>query len=254
MTMPAAKLIAQLQTHPCGTIAVDTPLAAMNGTTAVKDYRCAWLPKPGSSRHGADTSRTVKHAERPPHQRITHRLAHESGIAAVEFAMTSFIFFLFVFGILEVARVLYVCNTLQEVTRRAAAAAVSVYPTDSAAISRVKQNAIFRNSSGELVLGPPVSDNHIRIDYLAYDFSVIPTSSIPASASDNQKLCMANPRSSCCIHFVQVRICDPGNVSTCDAVQSKGIFPLANLLLRLPMAPTVSPVETLGYVQELPAS
>jgi hypothetical protein len=166
--------------------------------------------------------------------------------------MVAFVFLLFVFGILEIARVMYVYNTLQEVTRRAAAAAAQVYPTDRTAIARLKQDAIFRSTPGELVLGPPVSDNHIRIDYLAYDLSVIPAGALPTCASDNQQICMANPHSASCIHFVQVRVCDPANAATCVATQSRSVFPLANLAVPLPTAPTIVPVETLGYRQGVP--
>ena len=55
------------------------------------------------------------------------RRTSQAGTTAVEFAITSIFFFLLVFGILELARIMYVFNTLQEVTRRAAAAAVNVY-------------------------------------------------------------------------------------------------------------------------------
>jgi hypothetical protein len=60
-----------------------------------------------------------------------------------------------VFGIIEVSRLLFVYNTLQEVTRRAAAAAVNVYPGNAVALAKVKQDAVFRDSPGELVLGRP---------------------------------------------------------------------------------------------------
>ncbi len=173
----------------------------------------------------------------------------QAGTAAVEFAVTALVFFLFVFGILEIARIMYVFNTLQEVTRRAAAAAVNVYPTDTTAIARIKQDAVFRSSSGELALGPPVTDSHVRIEYLAYDLSVIPTGSLPTCAADNQQLCMANPHSASCIHFVQVRVCDPDNPDTCVATQSRGMFPLVSFPIALPTAPTITPIETLGYRQ-----
>ena len=173
-------------------------------------------------------------------------------MVAVEFALSAIVFFLFVFGILEVARVMYVFNTLQESTRRAAAAAANVYPTDTAAIARLKEDAVFRTSPGQLVLGAPVTDSHIRIDYLGYDLSVIPTSALPTCASDNQQICMANPHSASCIRFVEVRVCDPSDTSTCVAAQSQSMFPLVGLPVALPTAPTIVPVETLGYKQGVP--
>lgn len=173
----------------------------------------------------------------------------QSGTAAVEFAVIALVFFLFVFGILEVSRVMYVYNTLQESTRRAAAAAANVYPTDATAIAHLKQDAVFRTSPGQLFLGAPVSDSHIRIDYLAYDLSVIPANALPRCAAVNQQICMANPHSASCIHFVEVRVCDPNDTGTCVAAQSQGMFPLVSFPVPLPTAPTIVPVETLGYKQ-----
>lgn len=175
----------------------------------------------------------------------------QAGTAAVEFAVTAVIFFLFVFGILEIARILYVFNTIQEVTRRAAAAAVHVYPTDAAAIASLKQNAVFRDSPGALLMAPPVTDSHVRIDYLAYDLSVIPTGALPSCAARNRQICMADPHSGSCVRFVQVRICDPGNASACVAVRSQGVFPLVSLPLPIPKATTIALVETLGYRQSM---
>ncbi|WP_307164885.1 TadE family protein [Massilia sp. WF1] len=59
----------------------------------------------------------------------------QNGTAAVEFAILALLFFTLVFGIIEVSRLLFVYNTLQEVTRRAVAAAVHVYPYDTAPFS-----------------------------------------------------------------------------------------------------------------------
>jgi hypothetical protein len=182
-----------------------------------------------------------RHVVRPP--------TSQRGTAAVEFAIVALFFFMLVFGILEIARIMYVFNTLQEVTRRAAAAAVNVYPNDTDALAGLKQDAVFRSSSGELPLAPPITDSYVRIEYLAYDLSVIPTSSLPSCAAANQQICMANPRSGSCIHFVQVRVCDPSNTSTCVSAQSQAVFPLVNIPVPLPKAPTISPVETLGYEQ-----
>lgn len=198
------------------------------------------------------TNRKFKRPTGSLRRHSTRSRTSQSGVAAVEFAIIAIVFFMFAFGIIEIARVMYVYNTLQESTRRAAAAAANVYPTDTAAIARLKEDAVFRTSPGQLFLGPPVSDNHIRIDYLAYDLSVIPTSALPSCASDNQQICMANPHSASCIHFVEVRVCDPSNTSTCVAAQSQAMFPLVSLPVPLPTAPTIVPVETLGYRQGVP--
>jgi hypothetical protein len=183
----------------------------------------------------------VRASRRP---RISRR-----GTAAIEFALVAVIFFTFVFGVIEVARLMYVFNTLQEVTRRAAANAVNVYPTDGPAIAALKQDAVFRNSPGDLVLAPPVTDRHVRLDYLTYNLSVIPESSWPTDAAKNRQICTGNPHAANCIRFVQAQVCTPGS---CDAVTSQMVFPLISLRVPLPRATTIVPVGLLGYVAGTP--
>lgn len=185
------------------------------------------------------TKLSMRKLQRPP--------IKQAGTAAVEFALLAVIFFTFVFGIIETARLLFVCNTLQEVTRRGAAAAAKVYPTDTATAA-VRQNAIFRNSPGELMLAPPITDEHIRLSYLAFDLSVIPQGSWPADASENRRVCMTNSRATNCIRFVQVQVCDPSNTSACNAVTAQMILPLIDLRVPLHRATTIVPVESFGYV------
>jgi hypothetical protein len=165
----------------------------------------------------------------------------------VEFALLCVFFFGLVFGIIEFARLMYVYNTLQEVTRRAAAAAVNIYPRDTANITLLKQHAVFRTSPGLLPFAEPVSDSFVRIEYLAHDLSVIPPASWPSCAAQNQMICMADPNSPSCIRFVQVRVCDPGTTDSCVPASYETILPFVKLPAELPTAPTISPVETLGY-------
>jgi hypothetical protein len=176
----------------------------------------------------------------------------QSGVAAIEFAFLAVIFFTFVFGIMEVSRLLFVYNTLQEVTRRAAAAAVSVYPNDAGEIAKVKQYAVFRGTPGDLVLAPPVTDQHIRLDYLKFDLSVIPQASWPATAAGNRAICMANPHASNCIRFVRASVCDLGSTTACVPVTSSMAVPLIDLRVPLHKATTIAPVESLGYVLGTP--
>lgn len=176
----------------------------------------------------------------------------ERGVAAVEFALLCLIFFTFVFGIFEVSRMMFVYNTLQEITRRAADAAAHVYPKDASAIAKLKQDAIFRNTPGELVLAPPVTDQHIRLSYLKYDLSVIPESSWPSDAAKNRQICTGNPHAANCIRFVQAQICDPNTTGACQAVTSKMVFPLIDWNLYLHKATTITPVGLLGYVAGTP--
>lgn len=175
-------------------------------------------------------------------------LRKQAGVAAVEFAMLAVIFFTFVFGIIEIARLLYVFNTLQEVTRRAAGAATSIYATDSDAIARVRQYAIFRDTPGGLILAPPVTDQHVRLEYLRFDLSVIPSGTLPANAAANRGLCMMNPRAANCIRFVQAQVCDPAETGRCNPVRFQMLLPLIDLRMPLHKATTIAPIESFGYV------
>lgn len=177
---------------------------------------------------------------------------YQRGTTAVEFALLAGLFFTFVFGILELARMMFVYNTLQEVTRRAAAAAANVYPMDTSAIAALKQDAVFRKSPGELVLAPPVTDQHIRLSYLTYDLSVITESSWPSDAAKNRQICTGNPHAANCIRFVQAQVCDPAKTGNCSPVTSKMVFPLIGWDLPLHKATTITPVGLLGYVPGTP--
>ena len=172
----------------------------------------------------------------------------QAGVAAVEFAMLAVIFFMFVFGIIELARLLYVFNTLQEVTRRAAGAAASIYATDSPAVARAKQYAIFRNDPGELILAPPITDQHIRLEYLRFDLSIISPATLPADAAANRGLCMTNPHAANCIRFVQAQVCDPAEADRCSPVRFQMLLPLVDLRMPLQKATTIAPIESFGYV------
>lgn len=181
----------------------------------------------------------------------------QAGTAAVEFALLAGVFFTLVFGVMEVARLMYVYNTLQEVTRRAAAEVANVYPRDTTAINQVKDDAVFRSSPGGLPLAPPVTDQNIRIEYLALlrdpasgalTLSKIDPSALPTCAAQNRQICMQNPNAANCIRFVQVSVCDTGDTSNCNPVQSSSLLSLATLSPYLHKATTIATAESLGYV------
>lgn len=181
----------------------------------------------------------------------------QAGTAAVEFVLLAGLFFTLVFGTIEIARLMFVYNTLQEVTRRAAAAAANVYPRETKEINKVKQDALFRTSPGELALAPPVSDKNLRFDYLALvrdassgalTLSKIDESEWPSCAAQNRQICMQNPNAANCIRFVQVSVCDTADSSNCKPVKSQLLLPMVELHLSLHKATTIATVESLGYV------
>lgn len=173
------------------------------------------------------------------------------GITAVEFALTAMVFFLFIFGIIEMARVVYVMNTVQEVTRRAAHAAAKTNFADSDAINYVRQRAVFRTSSGPLLLAEPITDGHIRIDYMALvragSLQVLtPVAALPANPMSNRSTCIADPNDPNCIRFVRVRICASGAGNVCNPVPYATLVPIIPFTFNVPTATTIVTAESLG--------
>lgn len=172
----------------------------------------------------------------------------QGGFAAVEFALLALTFFTLACGIIEVARLLYVYNTEQEVTRRAAAAAVHVYPTDAAAVATVRRNAVFRTTSGPLMLAAPITDQHVRLSWLKWNLTPVDAGALLPTTARNRQVCMADPHAANCIRFVQAQICDPDVGGACVAPRSITLLPFVSLALPLHKATTIEPVVTLGYV------
>ena len=179
--------------------------------------------------------------------------ARQGGTTAVEFAIVAMIFFTMVFGVIEIARLMYVINTLQEVTRRAARAAANTDFRDPVQLDRVRQYAVLNDAPGPLVLATPITDEFIRIDYLSVQrgaegsqsFAPIPTASLPGSPAENRRICLRDPNDSGCIRLVRARICVPGGDS-CAATPFPLFLPIVNPIFRVHTAPTIVAAESLG--------
>lgn len=186
---------------------------------------------------------------------ILGKRAGQKGVLAVEFAIILVVLLLLVFGVMELARAAYLYNTLQEVTRRAASAAINTNFRNEPDKAKVRREAIFRTNSGTLVMGEPVSDAHIRIDYLSLirnaDGSItmtpIPDSSLPSCPARNRLICLSDPYDAACIRLVRVRVCDPADASTCTPVPYKPMLPLVELPIRMPVFTAISTAESLGF-------
>lgn len=127
---------------------------------------------------------------RPPRQR---------GVALVEFALVSMLFLTLLFGIFEFARLMYVYNTLQEVTRRAAREATVRWIDQKEA---VKQIALF--DSTVLPAGAEVTVANVKIYYLNAAGNVVSTA--PTDAGDNLSACGDALRADSCIYSVKATI------------------------------------------------
>lgn len=180
----------------------------------------------------------------------------QKGVTSVEVALLSIVFFMIVFIALELARLMYVYNTLQEVTRRAAHELANTAPADpdSPSILAVRRRAIFQQTGDYLVFAHPITINHVRVDYQALvrdssDGSLkrVRTSPLPSSAAQNRAICMSNPNDQGCIRFVRVRICEPGGDGSCRQVKYVPAFPMVSFDMNLPTSSTITPAESLGF-------
>lgn len=190
------------------------------------------------------------------------RRTSQAGVAAVEFALLVGVFFLLVFAALETARVIYVFNTLQEVTRRAASELVNMRPADpnSSGIVAVRRRAIFRETGDGMPFAEPITIEHVRVEYLSLVRSAsgsmtrVPTSPLPTCPVAHRQICMADPNDSRCVRFVRVRICQPGDANNCTPVPYTTYFSLLHLSINLPRSATIATAESLGYIPGKPCS
>ncbi|MGX4640109.1 TadE/TadG family type IV pilus assembly protein [Massilia sp. SYSU DXS3249] len=190
----------------------------------------------------------IKHSSKRLPKRRTQR-----GVAAVEFSLVAILLFTLIFGIIEVARAMYICNTLQEVTRRAAALAATTDFSNALDMQEVRETAIFRTSPGTLAFAQPISDAHINIDYMrirqngtTLTMERISEASLPASPAENIVNCTANPYGERCIRLVRVRVCQEGRGETCTRVDYQSLVSLVPLPFGLPRSTTIANAETLG--------
>lgn len=175
----------------------------------------------------------------------------QTGSVAVEFALVAIIFFTIVFATLELARMEFLLNTLEVVTRRAAAAAANVDFRDTTALQKVRADAVFRNSSGPLALRTPVTSDNVKIDYLSVSkgaWSLNHMSTLPACPAGNRLNCTTDPDADNCIRFVRARVCDSmDSDGNCGTLHYQMVFPFLDLSgMKLPSAETIVPAGTLG--------
>lgn len=172
------------------------------------------------------------------------RPAPQRGSAAVQFALVSMIFFGFVFGTMELARALYLWNTLTQVVSRAARGAALANPADAAALDLVRQQAMFLDGPGNLLLGGDIDDSYLRVEYLAADLAT-PVTPAPCPLQ-NLINCTEDPGGATCIRFVRVRLCMPGTCAPVPYQPMGGFDALAGFHINIPPFTTVVPAQTLG--------
>lgn len=182
------------------------------------------------------------------------RRCRAAGALLIELALALPLFLLFMYGTLECARLVYVWNTLEEVTRSAARAAALADYTDPAAMEALRRRALFRPGGGSLPLVPGLDSSYLRIEYLWQSATgtlqpVSAAARAPCPAL-NRLYCLRNPNGSDCIRFVRVSVCNPADAGNCQAVPFQPLLPLPQLdwqNLALPASATTERAEALGY-------
>lgn len=180
---------------------------------------------------------------------------HQSGNFIVEFALVITFFLITMFTVIEVSRALYIVNTLQEVTRRAARLGSVTDFSDKNAINSLVSKSIFRDNPGGLALAAPITDRHIKVDYLAVrpqtsgglTWAAIPESSMPGCPAKNRQICTADATDPSCIRLVRVRVCKPSSDNECEPIPYETALPLVNLPMNLPISTSIVRAESLGY-------
>lgn len=172
----------------------------------------------------------------------------QRGVAAVEFAAVAIVFLLLMLGVMEFGRLMYLWNTVQEVTRNAARQAVVTDFTNTAAVNGIKRSAVFRADDGPLPASSEITNARVIIRYL--NASEVEPSPMPSSPGDNIAACIDVSRVAQCIRFVEVCV---STGTTCEVNQSIPFSPMIGLFsnfadLKIPVSTVRMPVESLGFV------
>ena len=189
--------------------------------------------------------------------RILSTARSQRGVAAVEFALVAVVFFMVLLGIAEFGRIMYVWNTTQEVTRRAAREAV-VRDFSAAETAAIKREAIFQaGTSGTVSLpaGVEITNTTVRLVYLTVDAGgntvAITAGNMPADPADNISACGDAARMFIsCIRFVQACIAVDDTCVSSIPYQPMVVL-LGNLgidlAINIPASTVVMPAESLGF-------
>lgn len=102
---------------------------------------------------------------------MNSHLKTQEGGHTVEFAIVGAMFFILLFGAIEFGRLMFVWNTLDEVSRKSARVA-AVCPVNHSAIRRVGMFDAAVSSGASPVL-PGLNEANIRIDYLDLSGSAV---------------------------------------------------------------------------------
>lgn len=165
-------------------------------------------------------------------------LKHQTGAAIVEFAIIGSLLLAFIYGIFEFGRMMFVYNTMQEISRRGAREATVRWVSDTTAI---KSAALF--GASVLPGGPEITDANIFIRYLRSN-GIDTVSAVPLDAGDNLAACNDVTRTTECIVYVEVAV---KNVEYRPLIFKAGAVTTSKPLNTMPEATTVVYAESLGF-------
>lgn len=176
---------------------------------------------------------------------MTRRHTRDSkGATVIEFALVAFIFFLVMWGFLELSRAFYVRNTTQHLTRCMARAAVIYPPT---AHEAAKQECLM-SPDGSFFTWPLytttptdlTSSFHIR--YFLTSGAAVDQDDIDATYNNQAEACVAKVK---CIDYVQVYF-QPGSVDTLGLIAT-WLGQANGSTLAEPNAATTMRAENMGW-------
>lgn len=175
------------------------------------------------------------------------RHSSAGGGTIVEFALTLPLFLLFMLGMFEVARAMYLWNALADTTRNAARAAAMIDAADSGALAALGNQAAIAARAGGMALGTSGLDGRILITHLSGTLERV--AAVPACPSRNIINCNNEANGSACVRFVQARLCAPGSGPECERASYKPLFAASYLKwsFSYPTFATVTPAGSLGY-------
>jgi Flp pilus assembly protein TadG len=187
---------------------------------------------------------------------IHRRRTRQRGTVAVEFALLSVLFFTALFAIVEIARAMFLWSTAEEVTRHAARSAAIANFSDAAALTQIRQAAIFRTTAGPLALSSDITDTDVQIDFLSLNADNVTTAVVPSPAPcppQNVINCLNDPHAANCVRFVRARICRNDVGGACAPIAYvpfvsllSVVFPSGANAVNVPMATSIVPVEAYG--------
>jgi len=179
------------------------------------------------------------------------RQGRQRGAAAVEFALVAALFFTLLLGIVEFGRFLYLYDTVQEVTRRAAREAV-VRDFTTTEQGKIQRAAVLQDETStgtvSLTAGGEITNLVVNIEYL--NGSYASASPMPTDPADNIAACADSSRVNSCIRYV--RVCVRQSAGSCDISNPVRYSPMAGwfsfLGVEMPVSTVTMPAESLGYI------